>query len=62
MIPRTYSIPALGGLIVGIGLAIPAGLGEWSAGAIYGILLASIVTAAVLFVVMDRRRDPPDAS
>jgi hypothetical protein len=51
---RTYWIPLIGGLMVAVVLAIPAGLGDWSAAAVHGILFASIVTAAVLFALTDR--------
>jgi len=47
-------IPPLGGALVLIVLAVLAGLGDWSAPAIYGSLLAGIVTAAVLFALTDR--------
>jgi hypothetical protein len=35
-------------------LAIPAGLGDWSAPALYACVLAGIVTAGVLFALTDR--------
>jgi hypothetical protein len=54
MVRRRYSVPALGGLIVAIGLAIPASLENWSAPAVYGIVLVSIVTAAIMFVRLER--------
>jgi hypothetical protein len=59
--------PALGGLLVATCLTIPASLESWSPTAAYGIALVSLVTAAVLFVFIDRRqeaaaarRSPPD--
>lgn len=49
--------PVLGGLLVATCLTIPASLEGWSPTAVYGVALASLVTAAFLFVFTDRRQE-----
>lgn len=56
MMARSSWIPPLGGALVLIVLAVLAGLGEWSAPALYACLFAGIVTWAVLFALTDRGR------
>jgi len=51
---HTGWIPPLGGALVLLVLAVLAGLGEWSAPAIYACLFAGIITWAVLFAITDR--------
>ena len=54
MMAHTGWIPPLGGALVLLVLAVLAGLGEWSAPAIYACLFAGIITWAVLFAITDR--------
>ncbi|MGH2781246.1 MAG: hypothetical protein ACRDL0_14405 [Thermoleophilaceae bacterium] len=46
---RAKWIPPVGGFAVAIALTIPAGLGDWSAIAVYGIMFAGVFTWAALF-------------
>lgn len=55
-------IPPLGGGIVAFGLGAAAGLGDWSAPAIYGCLFAALIVWVVLFAFTDEVQDAPRAS
>lgn len=50
---RRSWIPPLGGSAVAVILAVPAGLGDWSAPALYACVLVGIVAAGVLFALTD---------
>jgi hypothetical protein len=57
MLPTKW-IPPLGGLIVLLILSLFAGIGDWSATAVYGVLFAGLVTWAVLLGITERDEPP----
>jgi uncharacterized membrane protein YjjP (DUF1212 family) len=46
-------IPAIGSGMVALVLSVAAGLGDWSAIAVYGCLFVSVATWVVLFGITD---------
>jgi hypothetical protein len=50
---RSTWIPWTGGFAVVIGLGIPAGVYDWSAPAVYGVLFVSSLTWATLLAFTD---------